>query len=1011
MPVQLQTWVKIVLATSLLLAGPSRAAAMGLGNASPTVTSVAVSPQPVPAGGSASVACSAADDSGIGRLVVSVSGGTLPGGGASAAVAYAAPSRTVSEQLAWATPGPGTYTVTCAVTDVGGGFGGPLTTTSSITVQTVAQTNPPGVDAVTASAPSVFPGETVELTAIAHGDGLSFTWTAAGGTLASAGSGATWTAPDASGTYQVAVAATDSLGRTATGAASIQVVLARAAAPAELEGSLPARLAVDAAGSTYVAEPGAGRISVLAADGRLLRRLEVGGTPAAVAVSRGGEVFVADAVAGRVTVHDGSGRRVRALGRGEAELAGPIALALHPVTGRVFVADSGAAAIRVFEPTGAPAGVIPFPGGRPVGLAFDLAGGRLFVTDASAGQVRVFDAAGALVRTIGAYGAPLVRAAGVSVGADGQVYVVDSYQSRVAVFSPAGVHVGYVGEYGSADGQLQVPLDVAVDAPRGRVLVTNTQLARVERFALRAAIGCAGDTDCDGLPDAWELARGTDPYVDDALADPDGDGLTNLEELRRGTDPRLADTDGDGVQDGDEVLAGLDPLASDRPTLVTAAGRESAPGLVRISASLRSAVPCTTAWRRVAGAEVALRDAQSLAPSFVAREGTVTLEGVATCGPVQSAPVTTTVAIRNVAPRPDAGRLLVAAPGSAFVLDAGFSSDANGGVLAFSWDQTLGRPVAGATSGGALLLDAAAPGLYRFQLTATDPEGEEATAEVPVLVAAGPVSTAVAAASPEEVAAGGAVRLDASASVLAGEGARILWEQVEGPAPATLRGEGAVARATPRVPGRYAFAASVVQGARRSPPARVEVYVSAAGAALPAVATAAADAPVVAVGAPVTLAATGTGPEFAWRQVSGPAAGLTDADRASATAVPFAPGFHVFEVVAKDGTGAESRPARVTFEARAGGAPIPVARPAAPAQGEVGQPVVLDGRGSAGATGWRWTQLAGPWVAIDGHAAVVTFRPRTPGSYTFELEVDDGTTRSAPASVTVVVGRARADRD
>lgn len=48
------------------------------------------------------------------------------------------------------------------------------------------------------------------------------------------------------------------------------------------------------------------------------------------------------------------------------------------------------------------------------------------------------------------------------------------------------------------------------------------------------------DRDGDGLPDAWEIANGTDPDVADALLDPDGDGRTNLDEYRSGTDPRNA---------------------------------------------------------------------------------------------------------------------------------------------------------------------------------------------------------------------------------------------------------------------------------------------------------------------------------------------------------------------------------------------------------------------------------------------------------------------------------------
>ncbi len=45
------------------------------------------------------------------------------------------------------------------------------------------------------------------------------------------------------------------------------------------------------------------------------------------------------------------------------------------------------------------------------------------------------------------------------------------------------------------------------------------------------------DDDNDGMPDAWEIEYGLDPFVDDADMDSDGDGMTNLEEYEHHTDP------------------------------------------------------------------------------------------------------------------------------------------------------------------------------------------------------------------------------------------------------------------------------------------------------------------------------------------------------------------------------------------------------------------------------------------------------------------------------------------
>lgn len=71
------------------------------------------------------------------------------------------------------------------------------------------------------------------------------------------------------------------------------------------------------------------------------------------------------------------------------------------------------------------------------------------------------------------------------------------------------------------------------------------------------------DTDGDGLPDGVEVANGLDPLradgVDGPAGDADGDGISNADEIAAGTSPTLADRDLDGIADGQELAAGTDP--------------------------------------------------------------------------------------------------------------------------------------------------------------------------------------------------------------------------------------------------------------------------------------------------------------------------------------------------------------------------------------------------------------------------------------------------------------------
>ena len=58
------------------------------------------------------------------------------------------------------------------------------------------------------------------------------------------------------------------------------------------------------------------------------------------------------------------------------------------------------------------------------------------------------------------------------------------------------------------------------------------------------------DDDNDGMSDAWEIAYGLDPLVDDCLQDLDADGISNLDEYKNGSDPSkidIVDNDSDRI--------------------------------------------------------------------------------------------------------------------------------------------------------------------------------------------------------------------------------------------------------------------------------------------------------------------------------------------------------------------------------------------------------------------------------------------------------------------------------
>lgn len=1002
-------------AVSLALGAPRDAAAMGFGNPAPVVGSLSASPSPIPAASTATIGCGATDDSSVNRLTVSVSGGLLPNGTTTQDFSIT-PGASVSGTMAWSTPPAGSYTITCTATD---GYLQTGATTIPAAVVTIAQVV---IDSMNGPTGPVLAGSSVPFTVVAHdlgGGALAYAWAASAGVLASSGATATWTAPASGGTAIVMVTATNTAGNSAAQTMQVQVTLALAEGSVGPKIPSPRRLAVAPGGRLYAADARGG-LWMMNARGELMGRARLGDGDRVVAVAAGDVEAFASTTDGRILRIDPA--TGRAAGQIDLRVAhGPVGMALDTRNNLLWLADKAAGRLRALRPGD---GRLVFdidrangaPLRAPVDVAVDAAGGLVWVLleageATSSGQLaHAFDAAtGAWVRsavTSGGAAGQVFRGGGLSVDAAGRVYVSDFFNGNVQVMERTGLASGKLGSYGAGEGQLKLPAGAAILA-NGDLVVANGDNERLERFGSGAALAsCPGDGDCDGLPDDWEARHGLDPNDPaDALLDGDGDGLTNLQEHALGTDPTKKDTDGDGVSDGQEVSGGSDPLVADRkPAFAASAPVPQGPGIVRISSAVQGLGGCTAAWSQVGGPAVTLRGGASFTPSFVARQaGSYALQGVASCNGVASDPVVVQAVVLEVAPRADAGRVQVAAPGDTVELDGTSSSDANGGAPALAWDQVAGRPVAGASARGSLLFRAREPGALTFQLTAADGAGLASAATVPVVVLSrdGRAPTA-AAVTPVQAQAGVAVTLDASGSFRRYDDAAFRWRQVEG-APVALSGaSGAKPSFVPPAAGRYAFEVVVGNEKVQSLPARVEVLAAAAGQALPAAAAQLLGTP--RLGEPVDLSGAASVPggggalQYRWTQVAGPAAGLTSADRAVATVVPFAPGAYAFDLTVVEGL-AESTPARAAFAvAPAGGMPVAAARVKAG-----GKKVVLDGRASRNALRWRWTQVAGPWVALERSGGVASFEPRTGGSYAFELEVDDGAARSAPLRVAVTV--------
>jgi hypothetical protein len=98
----------------------------------------------------------------------------------------------------------------------------------------------------------------------------------------------------------------------------------------------------------------------------------------------------------------------------------------------------------------------------------------------------------------------------------------------------------------------------------------GTAASQLDRLMISTDFESAAvwDSDGDGLPDGWERLHGLSTTDDGStdedngpLGDPDEDGLTNAQEFARGTNPNVPDdSDGDGILDGFELDGSTNPF-------------------------------------------------------------------------------------------------------------------------------------------------------------------------------------------------------------------------------------------------------------------------------------------------------------------------------------------------------------------------------------------------------------------------------------------------------------------
>ena len=222
--------------------------------------------------------------------------------------------------------------------------------------------------------------------------------------------------------------------------------------------------------------------------------------PYGVAADRSGRVYVADSAARVVHIFDVNAQKYSAIKQmGKQPFETPIGVAVAP-DGSVYVSDSQMRRVGVFDRSGKLLREFGQDLQRPTGLAVSPTGDRVYVVDTRAHQVAIFDPAGRRLGTIGQRGA---GAAGfnyptnVSVDRAGVVYVADTMNFQVKIFAADGQPRGHFGRHGDGSGDFAQPKGIALDS-EGHIYVVEgihdvLQIFDLEgRFLL--GIGATGPT-------------------------------------------------------------------------------------------------------------------------------------------------------------------------------------------------------------------------------------------------------------------------------------------------------------------------------------------------------------------------------------------------------------------------------------------------------------------------------------------------------------------------------------
>lgn len=208
-------------------------------------------------------------------------------------------------------------------------------------------------------------------------------------------------------------------------------------------------------------------------------------TPIAAAVDADDNIYVTDSSAGMVFSYDRKGKFLRAI----TGLTRPTGIAVDRAGNRLYVADTGAHAVKVFDLKGNPLSTIGKRGENdgefnyPVDLFTDR-NGDLFVNDSLNYRIQIFDNRGRFLSKFGRHGdgsGDFGRPKGIAVDREGHVYVADALFDTVQIFDRNGRFLLNFGTIGREIGSFWLPAGLYIDSG-DKIYVSDSYNKRIQVF-------------------------------------------------------------------------------------------------------------------------------------------------------------------------------------------------------------------------------------------------------------------------------------------------------------------------------------------------------------------------------------------------------------------------------------------------------------------------------------------------------------------------------------------------